>query len=80
MSQVRVSESTHEILRSLSSQEGKSMQDILDKAVEDYRRKAFLEGLSDDYRLLQESPEAWAEHEEEMALWNNVMTDGINNE
>lgn len=80
MSQVRVSENTHEILRSLSSREGKSMQDIIDKAIEDYRRKAFLEGLSNDYRALRENAEAWKEHEEEIALWDNTLTDGLNNE
>ena len=80
MSQVRVSENTHEILRSLSLREGKSMQDIIDKAIEDYRRKAFLEGLSNDYRLLQENPEAWKEHEEETALWDNTLADGLNHE
>jgi hypothetical protein len=80
MSQVRVSENTHEMLRSLSTKEGKSMQDIIDQAVEDYRRKAFLEGLSDDYRLLRENPEVWKEHEEEMTLWDNALEDGLNNE
>jgi predicted DNA-binding protein len=80
MSQVRVSESTHETLRSLSSREGKSMQDIIDKAIEDYRRKAFLEGLSNDYRALQQNTEAWKEHKEEIALWDNTLMDGLNNE
>jgi predicted DNA-binding protein len=80
MSQVRVSENTHELLRSLSSQEGKSMQDIIDKAIEDYRRKAFLQGVSNDYRLLRENPEAWKEHEEDMALWDNTSMDGLDNE
>ncbi|MBK8812718.1 MAG: toxin-antitoxin system protein [Acidobacteria bacterium] len=80
MSQVRVSENTHEVLRSLSTREGKSMQDIIDKAIEDYRRKAFLEGLSNDYRLLRENPEAWKDHEEETALWDNTLMDGLKNE
>lgn len=77
MSQVRVSENTHRLLRSLSTREGKPMQDIIDKAVEDYRRKAFLEGLSNDYRLLREDAQAWKEHEEEMSLWDNTLTDGL---
>jgi len=80
MSQVRVSESTHETLRFLSSSEGKSMQDIIDKAVEDYRRKIFLEGLSDDYRNFQTNKDSWKEHEEEMALWDNASMDGIDPE
>lgn len=80
MSQVRVSENTHEVLRSLSMQEGKSMQDIIDKAIEDYRRKAFLEGLSNDYRLLRNDAEAWKNHEQDNVVWDNTLTDGLDNE
>ncbi len=80
MSQVRVSETTHKALQALSSKEGKTMQDIIDKAIEDYRRKNFLEGLSQDFQALQEDPEAWKEHEEEMALWDNTLQDGLENE
>jgi 7-keto-8-aminopelargonate synthetase-like enzyme len=80
MSQVRVSENTHKLLRSLSAREGKSMQDIIDKAIEEYRRKTFLEGLSNDYLLLRENPEVWKEHQEDMALWENTLMDGLENE
>ncbi len=80
MSQVRVSENTHRLLRFLSIEEGKPMQDIVDKAIENYRRKVFLEGLSDDYRLLRLDAEAWKEHEEETALWDTSLMDGLDNE
>lgn len=77
MSQVRVSESTHKTLQALSSKEGKTMQDIIDNAIEDYRRKNFLEGLSQDFQVLQKDPELSKEHEEEMALWDNTIEDGL---
>lgn len=77
MSQVRISETTHELLRSLSSSEGRPMQEIIDNAMEIYRRKAFLDGLSNDFRLLREDAETWNEHEEEMADWNNTLEDGL---
>ena len=80
MSQVRISESTHKILRTLALTEGKSMQDIIDKAIEDYRRKAFLQGLSSDFQALREAPEAWKDHEEEMAEWDNTLQDGLDKE
>jgi hypothetical protein len=80
MSQVRVNENTHELLRALSITEGTSMQDIIDRAVEDYRRKAFLEGLSEDFRVLHEDSEASKEHAEEMTLWDNTARDGLENE
>ncbi len=80
MSQVRVSENTHQLLRSLSTQEGRPMQDIIDRAIENYRRRAFLEGLSSDFRLLRSDAEAWKEHEEETALWDATLLDGLDNE
>jgi hypothetical protein len=80
MSQVRVSESTHEALRSLSLKEGKTMQDIIDKAVEYYRRKTFLQGLSEDFQALRANPEDWQEYQAEMTLWDNTLQDGLENE
>lgn len=77
MSQVRVGEKTHKLLHLLSSQEKTSMQEILEKAVEDYRRKTFLDGLSDDFQSLQQDPEAWEEYEKEIELWNNTLMDGL---
>lgn len=80
MSQVRVSPYTHQLLKSLATSEGKPMQEILDQAVEAYRRRAFLEGLSEDYRLLQSDNTRWKDHEEDMALWDNVLVDALDDE
>lgn len=77
MAQVRISETSHELLRSLSTVEGKSMQDVMDQAIENYRRKAFLEGLNEDYQRLRSDEGAWKEHSEETALWDNVLMDGL---
>lgn len=55
------------------------MQDIIDEAVEQYRRKAFLEGLSDDFRLLRNDSETLKEYEEEMGLWDSTIEDGLAN-
>lgn len=78
--QVRVSEGTHQLLRSLANQAGESMQDIVEKAVEYYRRKSFLEGLNNDFRDLREDVTAWEGEEEERALWDNTVQDGLEKE
>jgi len=78
--QVRISDNTREVLRSLASQAGESMQEIVEKAVESYRRKSFLEGLSNDFRALQDDPQAWQDEKEERALWDNTLQDGLENE
>lgn len=78
--QVRISPSTHQLLRSLASQAGESMQEVMEKAVEHYRRKAFLEGLDNDFRSLRGDSAAWQDEEEERALWGNASRDGLEKE
>lgn len=56
------------------------MQDNIDKAIDDSRLKSFLKGLSDDYQKLRADADAWKEHEEESALWDAALLDGLENE
>lgn len=80
MSQVRVSPNTHELLRTLASEAGKPMQEIIDRAVEEYRRSSFLHGLNEDFRVLQEDEEAWNSHQAEMSGWESTVADGLDDE
>jgi len=74
--QVRVSNSTHKTLRSLSTEVGESMQTIIEQAVEQYRRRRFLEGLSQDFKALKEDSQSWQEELEERKLWDKTLLDG----
>ena len=56
---VRVSDHTREALREIAHAEADSMQSVLEKAVEQYRRKRLFEQLDAAYASLQEDPEAW---------------------
>ena len=47
---VRVSLEIHELLRSLAEESASSMQEVLLRALERYRRELFLEGLNEDFR------------------------------
>lgn len=80
MSQVRISESTHVALRDLSYLEDTSMQEIIEKAVEQYRRRRFLEGLSDDFLALRGDPQMSEEYDEEARIWDNTIMDGLDPE
>src|SRR6266571_4528074 len=66
---VRISEASHQILKALAKQTGQSMMDVLDKALDAYRRKLFFEQLNAGYAELRADPEAWAEHLAERKLW-----------
>src|SRR5712692_6618979 len=59
---VCISEVSHQLLKELAEQTGQTMMDVLDKALDAYRRKVFFEQLNAGYAELRSDPEAWAEH------------------
>ena len=77
---VRISEQTHQTLRDLARADHDSMQSVLDKAVEEYRRRRFLEDVNAAYAALREDPEAWKEVEEEHSAWDVTLGDGLPDE
>ena len=78
MASVRVSENIHQTLRQLSHVQGKSMQDIIDTAVEGYRRNQFMEELNAAFQSLRDNPAAWKAEQEERELWEQTLVDGDN--
>src|SRR6266478_6482122 len=74
---VRISEASHRILQELAEQTGQTIRDVLDKAVDAYRRKLFFEQLNAGYAELRADPEAWAEHLAERKLWDATLMDGL---
>jgi len=52
------------------------MQTIIEQAVEQYRRRRFLEGLSQDFKALKEDSQSWQEELEERKLWDKTLLDG----
>lgn len=53
------------------------MQTIVEEAVEQYRRRRFLEGLNQDFKALKEDEQAWQEELAERSLWDNTLLDGV---
>jgi hypothetical protein len=72
--QVRISTSSHALLHDLAAQSGETMQEIVEKALEQYRRSLFLEGLSEDFRKFRASP---TEADNEIELWETTIADGV---
>jgi hypothetical protein len=74
---VPISEASHQILKELAEKTGQSMMDVLDMALDAYRRKLFFEQLNAGYAELQADPEAWAEHLAERKQWDATLMDGL---
>ncbi len=73
---VRITGHTHQALREMAQAEHQSMQSVLKKAVEEYRRRRFLEDVNAGYAALRNDPEAWQEIQAERAEWE-TMSDGL---
>jgi len=74
---VRVSEAAWQTLKRLSERCGATMQEIVDRAVEEYRRKLFLEEANRAYAALRSDAGAWREELEERRVWEAALADGV---
>src|SRR5579864_7655038 len=74
---VRISETSHRVLKNLADQTGETMMEVLDKALDAYRRKLFFEQLNAGYAELRADPAAWAEHLAERQQWDATLMDGL---
>lgn len=74
---VRLQASTHRALKELSGHTGESMSEVLTKAIEEYRRKLFLAGLSNDFAALRADPQAWREELAERRAWEATLSDDL---
>ena len=57
---IQVSEGSREALQTLAEQTGQTMIEVVDKAVEAYRRESFFEQMYAGYAELRADPTAWS--------------------
>ena len=74
---IQLTDGTQQILQTLSEETGMSIAAIVEKAVAEYRRKVFFEGVDKDYAALKSDPEAWADELQERKLFQNTSMDGL---
>lgn len=74
---VKLSPHTYSTLKALSSATGEPMQLILDRAVEEERRRRFFQEANASYARLQEDATAWAEYQSELEGWDVTLLDGL---
>ena len=64
---VRIRPDTHAKLKQLAERSGQSMPELLERAVEAYRRETFLKEANRAYAGLKSDAEAWSQEEAERA-------------
>ncbi len=72
---VRISKGTRDTLRALAVKSEESMQTIIDRAIEGYRRQSFIEQANKAYSALRENPEAWETELKERLEWEATLAD-----
>ena len=74
---VRVTERTHAVLRELAKATGEPLQQVLEEAVERYRRDRFFADLNAAYERLATDPAAWRDELDERAELDGTLADGL---
>lgn len=77
MPSTRISLPTREILRRLAGESGESMQTIIEKALELYRRRHFLEASNRAFETLQARPPLWKTEQDERDAWDTTLSDDL---
>ena len=74
---IRVSEKTRDTLHALARDVGVPMAEVVEQAIEAYRRQRILDTANAQYAALRADSEAWAEVQTERAVWDVTLTDGL---
>jgi hypothetical protein len=74
---MRIGEKTRAVVKELAQQRGVAMQEIIDEAVELYRRRQILEAGNAAYAALRADPDEWQEYVSECEEWDVTLMDGL---
>lgn len=74
---VRISPETREMLRRLAAETGESMQAVLERAVEAYRREHFLQESNRAFAALRADAQNWRSELQEREAWDATLGDHL---
>jgi predicted transcriptional regulator len=74
---IRVSTQVRDQLSEMATASGISMQELVERSLEMYRRAKFLEALNLAYANLQQNANEWQEFQSEQTNWDETIGDGL---
>jgi len=74
---VWIEENAHQIVQTLSTLTGESMQSVVLKVIEGYRRKIFFESANHAFKKFRCDLTAWAQELKEREEWDRTLSDGL---
>lgn len=76
-STIRISAASHQLLKEVAEIENSSMQLILEKAIERYRRELILQKTNQAFAALHEDKDSWNEELLERDAWDQTLDDDL---
>ncbi len=73
---IRVTRQSREALRQISEATGKRQQEVVDEAVEAYRRQLLLDRANQAYAALRANSAVWKREAAERSAWDATLGDG----
>jgi predicted transcriptional regulator len=77
---IRISAAAHQLLKDEARMTGRSMQAVLEDAVEQFRRQRFIAEVNAGYARVREDEQAWGAVLEEREPWELTTGDGLGDE
>ena len=77
---VKIPVEAHVKLVELATAQQRPMGELLAELIERERRRAFLEGLNEDFARLRADPDAWADYQAEVRSMDGTLMDGLEND
>jgi uncharacterized protein with von Willebrand factor type A (vWA) domain len=80
MTTIKVSAQTRDRLKRLADEDRLTMDAELARTLDKAEEARFWAGVRSDYARLQANPEEWAEYVSELAEWDHIVGDGLDDE
>ncbi len=74
---IRITPVSRAVLRELAERTGRTMQAVLEEAIETYRRERFLVEANEVYAALRRDPKRWKAELDERTAWDASLGDGL---
>ena len=77
---ITISKEAHQVITTIADTEGISVEGVIDKAVENYRRESLLRQTNKAFAVLRNDPSGWEDEQRERNDWNITLNDGLDDE
>jgi predicted CopG family antitoxin len=77
---IRVSREVYNDVKALAQTQHENIQDVIEHAITEYKKKKFFDNLNAAYVRLHSDPAAWEEEQKEREIWDLTLSDGLENE